>query len=148
MDRPSFWPDELSWVDFKHPSYTRIKDVNLVLENFCVEFDIDINKHHEEEDADFEEPPKKKKSTSTKHVSAGVDDTVEEEEDVNSSLFDVEFEDNQDNLKEDNEILAESNSVISSQSELLEPCEYENIRNNNIAELNAKLAEAQEAGLF
>ena len=52
------------------------------------------------------------------------------------------------NLEEDNEILAESNSVNSSQSELLEPCEYENIRNNNIAELNAKLAEAQEAGLF
>ena len=116
--------------------------------NFCVEFDIDINKHHEEEDADFEEPPKKKKSTSTKHVSAGVDDTVEEEEDVNSSLFDVEFEDDQENLEEDNEIPAESNSVNSSQSELLEPCEYENIRNNNIAELNAKLAEAQEAGLF
>ena len=89
-----------------------------------------------------------KKEKITKHVSAGIDNTVEEEEDVNSSLFDVEFEDDQENLEEDNEIPAESNSVNSSQSELLEPCEYENIRNNNIAELNAKLAEAQEAGLF
>ena len=65
-DKPSFWPDEISWIDFKYPSYARIRDINLILENFCAEFHIDINTHHDDDNLCVEEPAKKKRVTSKK----------------------------------------------------------------------------------
>ena len=42
----------------------------------------------------------------------------------------------------------ESHAINSFPNEHIEPSEYENIRNNNIAEINEALAAAEEAGLF
>ena len=133
-DKPDYWPDCLSWETFQHPSYTKGNDVNIILESIFRHFNIDISEHHKSNGA--VEPLKKKKKVTSKPTVDNDETIIEEEEEyLNSSQF---------SANEDSNEVEDSNEAVFPPE--TEPCDYERLRNDNIAEREAAYAAAEANG--
>merc|ERR1712098_1016097 len=139
-DKPSYWPDSISWEHFQHPSYCKGKDVNVILEKIFLHLELDITKHHKNSECCG--PPRKKRKES-KNQSDKNDLTVNEEDSdyLNSSQFSA-HDDDYDNDGNNNN----SNTPDFPLED--EPCAYQQIRLQAIAERNAAMEAAERNGEF
>jgi hypothetical protein len=143
-DEPEGWPDEISFVDFLHPSYAKLSAVNDIIESIFSFHGYDANTHPSLEDDDEEEqnledetheeeePPHQGNNNSDSNAKEN-----ENESDLGLQLEDEEAptqEDNQNNSNtEDND-----NDLDQAQTEM---SQYERMSENNIVERKRKMKE-------
>ena len=143
-DEPEGWPDEISFVDFLHPSYAKLSAVNDIVESILGFHGYDANIHPSLEDDDLEdetqEEPEDETHEEPTHKEKNNSDSNAKESDLGFQLEDREEEaTTEENNQNDRNMEDNDNDLEQMQTEM---SPYERMRENNIVERKRKMKEA------